>query len=74
MRAYNPLDTSNVFLLDEIHEYPNLNINLADTNSVSKKLKKTSTRLKHQALMALATNSMHRIKNRSYPEHGNKPT
>ena len=40
MRAYNPLNTSNVFLLDEIHEYPNLDINLADTDSVSKKLKK----------------------------------
>ena len=39
MKAYNPLDTSNVFLLDEIHEYPNLNTNLADTDSVLKKLK-----------------------------------
>ena len=33
MRAYNPLDTSNIStLLDEIHEYPNLNTNLADTD------------------------------------------
>ena len=38
--AYNPLDTSNIStLLDEIHEYPNLNTNLADTDSVLKKLK-----------------------------------
>lgn len=39
MRAFNPLDTTNVSLLDEIHEYPNLNTNLADTDSVLKKLK-----------------------------------
>ena len=46
MKAYNPLDTSNVFLLDETHEHPNLNTNLADTDYV-KEVKKTSTRLKH---------------------------
>lgn len=39
-RTYNPLDTSNIStLLDEIREYPNLNINLTDTDSVLKRLK-----------------------------------
>ena len=42
-RTYNPLDTSNIStLLDEIREYPNLNINLTDTNSVLKRLKTLS--------------------------------
>ena len=39
-RTYNPLDTSNIStLLDEIREYPNLNINLTDTDCVLKRLK-----------------------------------
>ena len=34
-RTYNPLDTSNIStLLNEIREYPNLNINLTDTDCV----------------------------------------
>ena len=42
-RTYNPLDTSNIStLLDEIREYPNLNINLTDTDSVLKRLKTLS--------------------------------
>ena len=46
-RTYNPLDTSNIStLLDEIREYPNLNINWTDTDSVLKRLK-TLTCLQH---------------------------
>ena len=42
-RTYNPLDTSNISTLhDEICEYPNLNINLTDTDSVLKRLKTLS--------------------------------